>query len=365
MNFKDLAEELIVHFGQPIHGRWDNYKFSNLALRVFEYQYASNPSYAKYAKKRGVTPFNLQDWKKIPPVPTKAFKEFPVVSGDLGSVEAVFKTSGTSSSGVSQGEHHVLDLSLYRASLIGSMRHQFYSQHSPKLLALVKSPRQYQSSSLSFMLGETLGKLSMDRGDFYVNEDNQINNERLVDDLRQCESTGDPVLLAGTAFAFVHWTDWLEECGVSFELPANSRIMETGGFKGRSRVVSRLELYGSLGRLHGISVSSIISEYGMTEMLSQLYESTSMDQKTGEIKHLGYEGPPWLRSLVLDVETLIEVPAGEEGVLCHFDLANLGSAMGVLTEDVGVALENGAIQLIGRLNDAEQRGCSLAMDDYS
>ena len=214
------------------------------------------------------------------------------------------------------------------------------------------------------MLGETLDNLSMGKGGFYVNEDNQLQNEKLVNDIRKFESSGYPVLLAGTAFAFVRWMDWLEERGICFELPANSRIMETGGFKGQSREVSRVELYELLGRLHGIPISSIISEYGMTEMLSQLYERTSVIHETGEIEHLGYEPPPWVRSLVLDVNTLSELPAGEEGVLCHFDLANIGAAMAVLTEDVGATLENGAIRLVGRLKEAEQRGCSLAMDDF-
>ena len=364
MNFTDLAEELIHHFNRPIDGPWDNDIFSSLALRVFEYQYSSNPTYANYAKKRGATPSRLQDWKKIPPVPTLAFKEFPIVSGELALVEAVFKTSGTSSSELGRGEHHILDLSLYRASLIGSMRYQFYSRQSPALLALVKDPAQSQSSSLSFMLGETLDNLSMGKGGFYVNEDNQLQNEKLVNDIRKFESSGYPVLLAGTAFAFVRWMDWLEESGICFELPANSRIMETGGFKGQSREVSRVELYELLGRLHGIPISSIISEYGMTEMLSQLYERTSVIHETGEIEHLGYEPPPWVRSLVLDVNTLSELPVGEEGVLCHFDLANVGSAMAVLTEDVGVTLDNGTIRLNGRLKEAEQRGCSLAMDDF-
>ena len=98
MNFTDLAKELKNHFNRPIDGPWDNDIFSSLALRVFEYQYSSNSAYANYAEKRGATPSRLRDWKKIPPVPTLAFKEFPIVSGELALVEAVFKTSGTSSS---------------------------------------------------------------------------------------------------------------------------------------------------------------------------------------------------------------------------------------------------------------------------
>lgn len=367
IDFNSLAGELIDSFQQPITGCWSNSVFSGLASKVFEYQYGSNPIYARYAKKKGVTPANLKDWKEIPPVPTLAFKEFPIISGDSKAVERVFETSGTSLGPRERGKHHIIDLALYRASLMANMRHQFYSDENslPLLFALVKDPVQSPSSSLSFMLGEALVKLSMGRGGFYVDEHNRLQYEKLAVDLKELELSGEPVLLTGTAFAFVHWMDWLGNKRLSFELPRNSRIMETGGFKARSREVSRIGLYKSLADFHGVPISSIVSEYGMTEMLSQLYEQTVVTQGTGEILHLGYMPPPWLRSLVLDVNTLAALPAGQEGVLCHFDLANLGSAMAVLTEDVGVTLENGGIRLVGRLDGAEERGCSLAMNEYA
>ncbi len=362
-DFTNMATELVDAFEEPITGPWDDDVFSRFAVKIFGYQYRSNPSYAKYAKKRGVTPSNIQDWKEIPPVPTLAFKEFPIISGDLGAVETVFTTSGTSR-GSHQGKHHILDLSLYRASIVGSMKHHFYSEQRPALLALVQDPIASPFSSLSFMLGEVLHTLSMGRGGFYVDKDNRIQYEKLVSNLRKFESSKGSVLFAGTAFAFVHWADWLEEKGLCFQLPKGSTIMETGGFKGRSRVISRLDLYETLASLHHIPVSSIVSEYGMTEMLSQFYEKTSRVPETGELKHLGHQPPPWLRSLVLDVNTLAPLPAGKEGVLCHFDLANLGSAMAILTEDVGVALDGEGIRLVGRLDGSEERGCSLAMDDF-
>jgi len=362
-DFKMLAAELMRSFGEPITGPWSDAAFSNLAVKVFEYQYKNNPAYAKYSKNRGVTPLNIQSWKDIPPVPTLAFKEFPIISGSSGVAEAVFKTSGTSL-GNQQGEHHILSLSLYRASIVGSMKHHFYSEQRPTLIALVRDPIESPSSSLSFMLGEALNSLSMGRGGFYVGQDNRIQYEKLVNGLRKVESDGVSVLFAGTAFAFVHWVDWLDQQGLYFQLPESSQIMETGGFKGRSRVIPRLDLYEALANLHGISVSSIVSEYGMTEMLSQFYEKTVVEAETGKVRHLGYRPPPWVRSLVLNVDTLAPLPVGKEGVLCHFDLANLGSAMAILTEDVGVVTEGEGIRLVGRLDGAEERGCSLAMNDF-
>jgi hypothetical protein len=46
-------------------------------------------------------------------------------------------------------------------------------------------------------------------------------------------------------------------------------------------------------------------------------------------------------------------------LLCHFDLANAGTAMAVLTEDVGRVVPDG-FELIGRAAGGEERGCSLS-----
>ena len=52
--------------------------------------------------------------------------------------------------------------------------------------------------------------------------------------------------LLGTAFSFVHWLDDLAATKTRLRLPAGSRIMETGGYKGRSRAVAKTELRGLL-----------------------------------------------------------------------------------------------------------------------
>ncbi len=56
-------------------------------------------------------------------------------------------------------------------------------------------------------------------------------------------------------------------------LPAGSRIMETGGFKGRSRVVERATLYAQASQRLGVPVDAIVAEYGMTELSSQYYDA--------------------------------------------------------------------------------------------
>jgi hypothetical protein len=65
---------------------------------------------------------------------------------------------------------------------------------------------------------------------------------------------------------------------------------------------------------------------------------------------------------VLDPATLSPLPDGQRGLLAHYDLANAGSVIAVLTEDLGHRDGDG-LQLLGRAPGAEPRGCSVAMDE--
>ncbi len=74
------------------------------------------------------------------------------------------------------------------------------------------------------------------------------------------------------------------------------------------------------------------------------------------------EAPPWARTVILDPETLAVLPEGEQGVICHYDLANCSSVVGILTEDLGVATEEG-FKFLGRVRGSESRGCSVSVDE--
>jgi hypothetical protein len=66
----------------------------------------------------------------------------------------------------------------------------------------------------------------------------------------------------------------------------------------------------------------------------------------------------------LDPLTLAELPSGRTGLLAIFDLANVGSALHLLTEDLG-AVEGEGFRLAGRAPDADLRGCSLLAEELT
>ena len=129
--------------------------------------------------------------------------------------------------------------------------------------------------------------------------------------------------------------------------------METGGFKGRTRVITRDDLYARSSALLGIPADTIVAEYGMTELTSQYYDVNAATRAKS--------GPPWLRARVVgpDRRTL---PNGKTGSLLHVDLANRSSCIAVQTDDLGVREDDGFV-LLGREREAEPRGCSLDAEE--
>ncbi len=185
--------------------------------------------------------------------------------------------------------------------------------------------------------------------------------------LNSSRVTRHPSLLLGTAFSFVHLLDWLAENNLRVQLPTGSRVMETGGYKNRSRAMPKEELHALITEYLGVPGENIICEYGMSELSSQAYAVTGDTwQVTGESAsscHLSsvtghFHFPPWARVQIVSPETGSEVADGETGLIRVLDLANVFSVMAVQTEDLGIRRGNG-FELMGRAQFAEPRGCSL------
>jgi hypothetical protein len=169
--------------------------------------------------------------------------------------------------------------------------------------------------------------------------------------------SANPVLLLGTAFSFVHLLDYLAENDLRFQLPAGSRVMETGGYKNRSRAMPKAELHQLITERLGVPPSHIICEYGMSELSSQAYDSRIQNPES-RIQNRVFQFPPWVRVQIISPETGYEVADGETGLIRVFDLANVFSVMAIQTEDLGIRRGNG-FELLGRAQLAEPRGCSL------
>jgi hypothetical protein len=330
-------------------------EFDRLALELFAFQRESVPIYRALCEGRKATPETTRHWSQIPPLPTRAFKEYEVCSIPVGERTRVFHSSGTTGQVPSRHFHSAESLSIYEASLLPWFaRHFFAVQPAPMKLVFL-TPETAPHSSLVHMFTMVRRHFGTPDSAFMgsVGPDGswQLDLEGVLAAVREAVGENKPLGLLGTAFSFAGLLDHLQSAGKRFALPKGSRVMETGGYKGRTRTMPKAQLRQMLAKFLGVPGNQVLAEYGMSELSSQAYDDA------GGVFHF----PPWARARVISPETGAEAGEGETGLLRVFDLANIGSVMAVQTEDLAVRRGDG-FELLGRAASAEPRGCSLLVE---
>jgi hypothetical protein len=389
--------------------------FNALALKLFALQFAHNAAYRKISEARSVTPRSVSHWSQIPAVPAAAFKELELTCLPPAERTHVFYSSGTTEQHPSQHFHNAESLAIYEDSLwTWFERHPLHDLKSEisnlRLAILTPPPEQAPRSSLVHMFETIRQRLDAPASDFIGRTDPDgawtLDFDAALARLATASQTPETKLIVlGTAFSFVHLVDFLTEQNLRFQLPPGSRVMETGGYKGRSRTLPKAELHALIKEKLGVPPSQIVCEYGMSELSSQAYDNASHETDValpaheapphpalspdggegglwpgeGEVRGAGgrrpgegvepnlqahrssarhFQFPPWARVQIVSPETGREVAEGETGLIRVFDLANVFSVMAIQTEDLSVRCGEG-FELIGRAELAEPRGCSL------
>jgi len=337
--------------------------FNRLALDLFALQFACNAPYRRLCEARHVAPGGVSHWSGIPAMPTRAFKDFELTCLPPAERSRVFHSSGTTGQTPSRHFHSAVSLELYEASLQPWFRRHLRADgFGGRLLSLTPPAHQAPYSSLVHMLA-TLARVGPPgRASFLsrVAPDGawELDVARAAAEVEQACAEPQPLLLAGTAFSFVHLLDHLAGAGRRFALPTGSRVMETGGYKGRSRVLPKEALHRLLTDRLGVPPDFIVCEYGMSELNSQAYDQIAGFPRNTPNETRPFHFPPWARAVVVSPETARAVAEGETGLLRVCDLANGFSVLAVQTEDLAVRRGEG-FELIGRAERAEPRGCSL------
>ncbi|MBX3226382.1 MAG: acyl-protein synthetase [Labilithrix sp.] len=330
--------------------------FDALACDLARFQARATAGFARLCHARGVDPAALTDAGAIPAVPTDAFKLTRVATFPEAEAEATFRTSGTTAD--VRGTHQMRDVSTYDRGAIAFGR-RWLLRDRERISIAVLGPRAVTDSSLQHMcarFAEAFGEPASHEETFLIDGDVidvSVFDERVAAALAH----GRPMLVLATSFALVHFLDAVGDD--TFSLPPGSRVMQTGGFKGRSREVGAEQLRSELARVFDVDPRAIVAEYGMTELSSQFYERTLWEPDT---PHNRYAEPPWARVVPVDPDTLAPVADGEIGIAKVIDLLNVDSAVAILTQD-RVRRIGDSFELLGRAPGAPSRGCSIAIDD--
>ena len=307
--------------------------FDDLSNAVFQFQYKNNSIYRQWVDLIDPFPSSLKIPQKIPALPISFFKEQRVVTGDWEE-QKIFESSGTT--GMVTSRHYVADLTVYEHSFIKGFESQYGSIQNWCVLALLPAYLERDHSSLVYMADKMITMSQHAESGFYL-----YNYDELAAKLNQLELRGQPTLLLGVTFALLDFAAFFP-----MQLK-HTIVMETGGMKGRGKELTRSALHETL--IEQLGTQAIHAEYGMTELLSQAYS------KGGG----RFYCPPWMKIFIRKEDDPFEIFSEGTGLIQIIDLANIYSCSFIATQDIGKLYADGSFEVLGRMDHADIRGCSL------
>lgn len=368
--FSDYAAQARDFFRRCSTGVTNNSadtEFNHLAHALFTLQFRHNLPYRQFCEGRGVSPAAVRHWAEIPAVPVSAFREIELTSLASEERQRVFHSSGTTGLRLARHFHDAGSLSLYEASLLPWFRRHFApdtsGRWSANFISLTPPPDNAPHSSLVHMFAAIFREFgsanSIFTGVVEAHGSWTLDASATLAAMGAAVVADEPVILMGTAFNFVQLLDARSEfSNAPVHLPPGSSILETGGYKGRTRTIPKSDLHALMVDAFNLSPDRIVGEYGMCELSSQAYDLRIGAGEAGQPPARVFRFPSWARVQVVSPETGREVADGETGLIRIFDLANLRSVVAIQTEDLGIRRGTG-FELLGRAAMAETRGCSL------
>ncbi len=307
--------------------------FEQTALELFHYQATFNPVYRSFINHLNIDSTTITKIVQIPFLPVELFKQHVIKTGDF-KAEKVFKSSGTAYQ--QRSFHHVKDSSLYQESYLKTFEMIFGPVKNQAILALLPSYLEQGEASLVNMVEGLVQSSSYPESGFFL-----YDHDLLLETIDKLKYKNANVVLFGVSYALL---DLAENYQPDLKDVA---VIETGGMKGRRKEMVREELHDMLKEK--FNKSSIQSEYGMTEMLSQAYA----------LKDGVFKSPPWMKVLVRDPYDPFDISEKGRGAMNMVDLANVHSCSFLATQDLGYIYEDESFEVLGRFDNSDIRGCNL------
>ncbi len=307
--------------------------FNRLALDMYAFQKTHCAVYRDFIRLLGRP--EPKEYTEIPFLPISFFKEQDIITEGF-LPELTFLSSGTT--GMQRSRHLVARAALYERSFMETYRQQIGQPEDQVILALLPSYLEQGQSSLVYMVDQLIKESKSEHSGFLLNS---------IDDVairyEQALLQGKKTILFGVSYALLD----LAEKGINL---SKAVIIETGGMKGRRKEMTKEELHAALKK--ALKVETVLSEYGMTELLSQAY----CDQK------LNFHSPSWMKILVRDInDPLGWAKPGKTGGINVIDLANMYSCSFIATQDLGKS-DNDSFQILGRFDQSDIRGCNMLVE---
>lgn len=312
--------------------------FEDLALEIYAYQSVHNPVYNRFLTLSGQLRKTISKIEDIPFLPISFFKNHEIKTGNW-KISSFYTSSGTT--GSTPSIHYVRDQEFYLNNAQRIFEKQYGKLPTLNIFALLPGYLERSNSSLVAMTKDFIDKTRSPLSGFYLHDFDKLRSVLL-----QAKKTERKCLLLGVSFGLM---DFAEAYQIDL---SHCIIMETGGMKGRRKEVVREELHQILKK--SFNVSSIHSEYGMTELFSQAYSRGQGIYRPGKT----------MRVLLREInDPFVLAPFGKTGLINVIDLANIDSCSFIATDDIGRLAKDHQFEVLGRYDQSDVRGCNLMVSD--
>jgi phenylacetate-coenzyme A ligase PaaK-like adenylate-forming protein len=329
MNFEDIFHS------------FSDADFQHHAIALFHYQYEHNEVYRSFCNMLKVNPKTIATITQIPFLPVSFFKTHEVKTGNF-EPEIEFWSSGTT--GTETSKHAIKNTALYEHAFLRSFEHFYGDPSQYCFLALLPNYLEQKHSSLIFMLNKFISSSKYAESGFYL-----YNYEELYTKIITLSQKKIKTILFGVSFALLDFAEFFNRKGRKEDTQRTQLVVfETGGMKGRRPEMVKEELHHILCNAFG--VNTIHSEYGMCELMSQAYSNGQNLFAT----------PPWMKLLLRDEKDPFSCSETlSTGAINIIDFTNVHSCAFIATDDLGKRSTNGMIEILGRFDTAQIRGCNL------
>lgn len=342
---RELCEEIDAFIFSP----GDEERFNELCLKSFRYQYEAGEAYRKYCDLKGVHPESVTSWLSIPAYPSDAFKNGLVVSFPQEKAVMANITGGTTNPDL----RGIILRDTYGRRLVFSANRRVMGDYlfpegsRMPILVLAPSPKTAPSMGMAIGMSETIRHFGSEGSGFFITRTGMKVKE-LMKAMKEFERQGTPVALIGSTSAFIYLFNALRANGIRFALPAGSRLVDGGGYRGKFGDCTREEYYSRCREFLGVPEPYCVNVLGMAECSTNYVDVTLRETVRGGLGERRKPDLPWARVVAYDVETCSRpLPEGEVGLLRHFDLANLPTVLAVQTDNLGFRTADG-FEIIGR-----------------
>ena len=299
---------------------------------------------------------SITDYKEIPFIPVRLFKEYELLSTDRENIVKSVTSSGTTGQKVSKifldretAAAQTKVLTKIVSEFIGTSRLPMIIMDSP---SVIRNRAMFSARGAGILGFQIFGRDKF----FALDDEMKLDIDGLSAFLEKHK--GERILIFGFTFMiWQHFCEVLRENGCRPDLSQAVMIHGGGWKKLADKKISHDTFHSVLNEVCGIS--SIHDYYGMAEQTGTIY----MECECGHIHSSIYSD-----IIIRKPEDFSECAVGEEGIIQTLSLLpHSYPGFSLLTEDKGILLgedecpcgrKGRYFRIIGRMKNAEIRGCS-------